>query len=347
MQKHRRATLPTKCLAVAGLALLATVALATPLRAADTDYKGWFLALDLAQTQPDSLDQHYANTRVFTTPDTVSKRLVMNTDSDLTWRLGVGYGFGKERGSLKVSYWSFDNDQSEVKNGLFGTVYPTIVGYSNSGSNYIGNQGNTTYPIDVKATSKVKARATDIDYVRPIAVGEKTTIKWLAGLRVASYEETDRFDGVIDYGAYLPYGLQTYSQAKHFKSDAIGPRVGVAAVFGFTKHFSLQGSAAFSFLQADTKGESLAVDNTGATDANSAKDDHLRGEIRDYDLRAVWNYGHLDYYLGYSASEWNGLVANPLPSSECCTDGNGSRVRDNIAFNSLHGGVVWRFGKPR
>lgn len=344
MQNHRRAALPTRCLVVAGLALLATVALATPVRAADTDYKGWFLALDLAQTQPDSLDQHYANTREFTPPDTVSKRLVMDTESDMTWRAAVGYSFGKERGSLKVSYWSFDNDQTETKNGLLGAVYPTIVGYSNSGSNYIGYSTNTTYPIDVRAISKVKARTTDVDYVRPIAVGEKTTIKWLAGLRVASYEETDRFDGVITY-TYAPPSV--YVQAKHFKSDAVGPRVGVAAVFGFTRHFSLQGSAAFSFLQADTKGESLAIDNSGATDANSTKDDHVRGEVRDYDLRAVWSYGHLDYYLGYSASEWSGLVANPLPSAECCTDANGSRVRDNIAFNSLHGGVVWRFGKTR
>jgi len=347
MQKRRSATRPARLLAAAGLALLATIALAAPLRAADTDYKGWFVALDLAQTQPGSLDSHYANNFVVNGTDTVNKRLVMNTDSDMTWRLAVGYGFGKERGSLKVSYWSFDNDQTEIKNGLLGSVYPTVFGYSNSGSQYIGYGNNTTYPITAQATTKVKARATDIDYVRPIAVGEKTTIKWLAGLRVASFEETERFDGVIDYNGAYGAGLQTYSQAKHFKSDAVGPRFGVAAVFGFTKHFSMQGSAAFSFLQADTKGESLAIDNSGATDANSVKDDHLRGEIRDYDLRAVWNYGHLDYYLGYSASEWSGLVTDPLPAADCCTSGSGGSIRDNIAFNSLHGGVVWRFGPTK
>lgn len=342
MQNHRSAALHTKCLLVAGFALLAMVALASPLRAADADYKGWFVALDLAQTQPESLDQHYANNVVLTTPDTITRRLVMDTEADMTWRLSAGYAFGKERGSLKVSYWGFDNDQTETKTGLLGSVYPTIVGYSYGGSSYLGYADNTTYPIDVQATSKVKAQTTDIDYVRPIAVGEKTTIKWLAGLRIASFEETDRFDGVDGYG-----GGEAYSQARHFKSDAIGPRVGVAAVFGFTRHFSLQGSAAFSFLQADTKGESLAADTSGATDANSAKDDHLRGEIRDFDLRAVWNYGRLDYYIGYAASQWSGLVANPLPPGDNYIGANGGSVRDNIAFNSLHGGVVWRFGKPR
>lgn len=306
----------------------------TPIFAAEDDYKGWFAALDLATTQPNSLDQHFANHQDPSTTPVFNERLAIDNGTDFTFQATIGYGFGKGLGSLRASYWSFDNEDtmSETRNGY---VLPSIFGYGYSGAMYIYNPAGVPFT----ATSKVKASTVDLDYVRPLASGEKTSLSWLAGLRVASYEEDRGFLGTD--------GVNDYAQAKHFESSAAGLRVGAQATFGFTKHFSLESSLVLSFLQGDTEGNSSQLFvASGAEDTNEAKDDHITGEIRDFDVRAVWSYGALDYYLGYSMSSWNGLVTDPVPTIDTFGSGSTSdRGRDNISFNSLHGGVIWRFGK--
>src|SRR5205809_596971 len=112
-------------LAVAGLAALVMLASASQARAADEDVKGWFVALDFAMTQPNSLDQHFANQ---ITSATDFNRLVIDNDADFTWRASAGYGFGKGMGSLQVSYWTFDNEDRQQGTSS-GTLYPTIFGY--------------------------------------------------------------------------------------------------------------------------------------------------------------------------------------------------------------------------
>src|SRR5207245_11466908 len=174
---------------------------------------------------------------------------------------------------------------------------------------------------------------------RSLVAGEKNSLSWLAGLRVASYEEDQGFEGLD--------GTHDYAQAKHFKSNGVGMKVGALANFGFTKHFSLESSAVVSFMQADTKG-SASLDNvsTAAKETREAKDDHVRGQIMDFDVKAVWSYGRLDYYLGYTVSSWGGMVTDPVPASPGNFVSIGSvndRTRDNISFNSIHGGIVWRF----
>lgn len=310
----------------------------TPIFAAEDDYKGWFAALDLATTQPNSLDQHFANLQDTTTTPVFNERLVIDNGTDFTFQATVGYGFGKGLGSLRASYWSFDNEDtmSETWNDY---LLPTIFGYGFNGAMYIYTAG-----VPFTATSKVKASTVDLDYVRPLASGEKTSLSWLAGLRVASYEEDRTFLGT---GLIVYVGVNDYAQAKHFESSAAGLRVGALANFGFTKHFSLESSLVLSFLQGDTKGNSSQLFvTTGFEDTNEAKDDHITGEMRDFDVRAVWSYGALDYYLGYSMSSWNGLVTDPVPAINTFNIGStNDRGRDNISFNSLHGGVIWRFGK--
>ncbi len=103
---------------------------------------------------------------------------------------------------------------------------------------------------------------------------------------------------------------------------------------------------AASFMQADTDGQARMTTST-TDEIRRASDDHIRGEIRDYDLRAVWSYGHLDYYAGYSVSDWDGLVTDPVPSSPnfSLSPASQGRDRQSIAFNSLHAGVTVRFGK--
>ena len=326
--------------AVAAIAVLAMLAIATPASAAGQDYKGWFVALDLATTQPNSLDQHFANHVNNTLAPAPVERLVIDNSTDFTYRASAGYSWGGSLGSLKVSYWSFDNDD-KMSDTLPGGVYPTIFGF---GYNNLGFYPYNAAGVAFTATSKVKAQTTDLDYIRPIATSEKNTLSWLAGLRVASYEEDQGF--VAFDGSYY------YYQDKHIKSDGIGLRVGAAAEFGFTPHFGLVSSAVFSFLQADLEGDSSQHSTAvgSVLETHHSKDNNIRGEMRDFDVKAVWSYGALDYWVGFSTSSWDGMVADPVPglAGGPLVFGIGpteSRGRDNISFNSLHAGVKWRFGK--
>jgi len=318
---------------LAGCAVVALAMMTTPTLAADEGYRGWFLALDFASTQPESLDQHFANHFDTNTPPN-DTRLVIDNDVGTSYRASVGYGFGNDLGDLRVSYWSFDHDDKMTGN-LPGEIDPVLFGYGYIYAPYLNNPAG----VDFTATSKVKAHAADLDYVRALVTGEKSSLSWLAGLRVASFEEDRGFEGND--------GTNDFVQSKHFKSDGAGIRVGALANFGFGKHFSLESSFVMSLMQADTKGEAH-IDNIQppASETRTADDNHLRGEIKDFDVRAVWSYGKVDYYLGYSVSSWGGMVADPAPATTGPFISIGSvadRGRDNISFNSIHAGLVWRF----
>ncbi len=319
------------------LAALGLVAAATPARAAgDEDYEGWYVSLDAALTQPLSLDQHYANFTPPTTGGTTqSERLVLKNDADLTGAIKFGYGFGKGMGKLQVSFWAFDNED-KTQQTLVGTVYPSLFGYayrypSGTRSMYLMD---TTTGVNVEFKAKTKATTLDVDYLRSYAVGQKTAVTWLAGLRSATYQEIQDFTG--SDAAY------TYTQHKDFKSNALGLKLGAMVHFGFTQHFGMDGSAAFSFLQADTKGNSNQFFDPTTSDTAHVKNDNIRGEIQDFDLKAVWNYGMMEYFIGYSMSNWSGMVADPLPAKEGLF--GSPATRDSIAFNSLHAGVTFKFG---
>ncbi len=320
-------------LALAGVAVAALATSATPALAADDAYRGWFVALDFASTQPESLDQHFANHFDTNTPPN-DTRLVIDNGTGASYRGSVGYGFGNDLGHLRVSYWSFDHDDKMTGN-LPGEIDAVLFGYGYIFAPYLNNPAG----VDFTATSKVKAHAADIDYVRPLVTGEKSTLSWLAGVRVAHFEEDRTFEGND--------GTNDEAQSKHFKSDGAGIRIGALADFEFGKHFSLASSLVMSLLQADTRGEAH-IDNIQppASETRTGKDDHLRGEIKDFDVRAVWSYGKLDYYLGYSVSSWGGMVVDPVPATTGPFIAIGSvadRGRDTISFNSLNAGIVWRF----
>jgi len=325
------------------VAALSIWAFATPAAAADKDFRGWFAALDLALTQPNSLDQHFASRVDSLTPEAVvGERLVLENDSDATFRASVGYNFGLDLGSLQVSYWSFDNDDSQTGT-VAGALVPTIFGYGYNLSMYISNPA-------FAAGSSVKASTADLDYTRSIEVGDNFKLRWLAGLRVASYEEEQAFAGTD--------GTYSYFQDKRIDADALGLRVGATGVFDFTEHFRLEGGMSVSFLQGNTKGKaSEASDSTffciggvaPCSETLEGEDEYVRGEIRDLDLRAVWGAGPVDVSIGYSASFWDGLVKDPVPAngaSGFSFAGEGPS-RDGISFNSLHVGILWKFGGGR
>lgn len=324
-------------LSLAGTAAFLLLAATSPARADDKGYKGWFAALDLATTQPNGLDQHFANEPAGAPPDNV-RRLVIDNRSHLSWRGSVGYGFGKDWGSLQASYWSFDHEDSDSGTAPYA-FWPTIFG-----SDYTNGVVYMPDATDFKATSKIKARTYDLDYVRPIAVGEKFTVKWLAGLRAARFEE-DQHLAATD----AVFGLVL--ESKHLESRAYGPRLGVTGVFGFTRHFSLEAAMAVSFMQANSDHDSSEMPGTNPTPAPTitfkGSNKHNRGEIRDFDFKVVWDYGPVDYFVGYEASEWDGLVTDFLVTALCCAPSPADGARQTIAFNSFHAGITYRFGRVR
>jgi hypothetical protein len=318
-------------LAVAAVAVLVAFGPSPAMAAHHDDYKGWFVSLDAAMTQPNGLDQHYATIIDGTTG--FETRKVIDNDTDFTWALKVGYSWG-ELGGMAVSYWSFDNEDTVTATEGTNSIYPTVFGA-------YGYNGFGAYrldpPVDYRATAKTKASTIDFDYFRPMHAGEKLTVDWIAGLRSATFEETRTFDSGLDAVGYY------VDQTHHMKSDAFGVKVGARVNFGMTQHFSLQGLMAWSFMQANTDGEATQ-NNNGALDQITSSDDHVMGEIRDYDVRAVWNWSALDFYVGYGGQTWEGLVADPIDGSCCGANGSGRSTRDSVAFNSAHAGVTFRFG---
>src|SRR5262245_15350452 len=274
-------------LGIAGLVGFAWIGLALPAEAADNKYKGFFLNLDFALTQPGGLDQHFA-THVDSSSNPVqNERLVIDNDANSSYRGAVGYRLGRGLGSLQLSYWKYEGEDSQ-SDTLNGGVYPTIVGYTYGGGMYIYNPAGVTYT----ASSKVDASTWDFDYVRPIPISSGFTIKWIAGLRYAKYKENQSFLGND--------GVSNFVQTKDFKSDAAGMRVGVAGLFDLSKHFAIEAGMAFSFMQATSEGLGTAIFPSGTIQMIKGSDDHVRGDIQDLDVRAVWRYKPVDYYIGYS-----------------------------------------------
>lgn len=322
------------CRAAVILAALAVVAAAAPVRAADGDYKGWYVTLDAAWTQPDSLDHHYANQVVLGVGGAIAdtRRLTLNTETDLTGMIKVGYGFGKGDGQIEASYWSFDNEDSR-SGAISGYVVGALFDYDSvSYIQYLVD------PFRADASAKTKAATIDLDYVRPIPIGEKFTVRWLAGIRSATWDEDQAFVGEDSYAIYI-------HQTRHVESNAFGLRVGVTGVFKFGKSFQLEGSFASSFLQADTKGDAMQDFGGGFFETAHAEDKNIRGEIRDYDLKAVWTTKRMDYFVGWCQSDWGGMVTDPLPMESSVVGSLAPRGRDEIAFTSLHAGLTFRFGK--
>jgi hypothetical protein len=303
---------------------------------ADDGLKGWLIALDYALTQPGNLDQHFATHVDASSNPIVTQRLVIDNDTATSGRATVGNRFGGALGSLRLSYWSFESDDLQAGT-LIGGVYPTIVGYTYGGGMYIYSAMGVAYT----ASSSVQANTLDLDYLRSVPISSKFTAKFLAGLRVARYEEDQGFTGND--------GMLDYFQGKHLESTGGGFRVGGAAEFGLSRHFSLEAGLAVAYLLAESEGLGTSIFPSGAVHNVFGEDDHVRGTIWDYDLRGVWKFRNFDYFLGFSGSDWEGLPADPVPAAGCCSGSLAPdhRGRQSVTFTSVHAGFLWRFGRRK
>jgi len=334
-----RVLLPGACFIVLALASTATPASAE-------DFKGWLLALDLALTQPEGLDSHIATISNGTSLPPSTERIVMDNDADVTWGASIGYSFGLDRGQVRVSYWSFDNDDTENFSKP-GFIAPALFGYGYYGymliCNTSGGGCDPSLPVSFTGGSGVKATTWDLDYSRTMEIASKFSFEWLGGLRTASFEEQQSFSGFDGY--------YTYQQARSWSADAIGVRVGAAGIFQFSEHFGMRAGASFSQLMADTEGKSSQTFVDGGftcgappcTEIETGEDNNMHGSIVDLELKGVWSAGPVDISLGFTSSSWNGFVKNPVPAngflftSESGTD-------DSVGFSSFEVGLIWRIG---
>ncbi|HEU5179662.1 MAG TPA: Lpg1974 family pore-forming outer membrane protein [Candidatus Polarisedimenticolia bacterium] len=301
------------------------------------DARGWLLALDLALAQPTGVDQPLA---LVSAPR--SERISLEHDADLAWGAGLGYAFGPNHGRIQVSYWTFENDDAENFTQT-GTVYPQLFGYGYYGSFYLCNQSSggcdSTLPVSFAGTFNIKASTWDLDYADTLEITEHFGLKWLAGLRTASYEQEQSFEGFDGYYTYL--------QDKSLDVDAIGIRVGAAGDFHLSQHFSLRAGMAYSSLIGTSEGKaSQRIVELGLSESRSGKDDNFSGSILDLELRGVWSAGPVDISLGLTNSQWNGFPRDQVPAVGFQGVGESS-VDDSLSFSSFEVGLLWRFGRQR
>ncbi len=326
-----RALLPGACFVVLALALAAT-----PASAASNDFKGWLLALDVALTQPEGLDNHIATVINGAAVPPTTQRIIVGNDADVSWGGSLGYAVGLGMGQVQVSYWTFENDNLDNFT-MTGYVVPALFGYGY----YFDMRLGYGQPIPFSGGSGVRASTWDLDYSRSIEVGDRFHLNWLAGLRSASYSEDQSFEGFD--------GTYTYQQSKSFDADAFGFRVGAGGNFGFSEHFSLSTLLAYSALLASTEGEASQTFvgtiscGTPCTEIRTGEDGDIGGSILDLELKGVWSAGPVDILLGFTSSRWDGFVRDPVPATgDLWVSESGSN--DSISFNSFEVGLVWRIG---
>jgi hypothetical protein len=319
-------------LAIAAVAVLIAFSSSPAMAAHHDDYKGWFVSLDAAMTQLNSLDQ---GSPTSSNPLTSRYRLTTRQGDGQRLRFHLG-GEGRPLGRSWAG-WRCRTGRSTTRTR---SAPPRAPATSTDGVRRRSYNNGGTYalvgPVDYKASAKTKASTIDLDYSRPMHAGEDDG-------RLDRRTALATFAGDPDVRQRSDAGALHQPDAPHMKSDAFGVKVGARVNFGMTQHFSCEGLMAWSFMQANTDGE--ATQNAGGTlDQITSSDDHVMGEIRDYDVRAVWNWSALDFYVGYGGQTWEGLVSDPIDGSCCGASGAGHSTRDSVAFNSAHAGVTFRFG---
>jgi len=290
----------------------------------------WFAIVDATFTRP-SVDLEYAlqiDTSGFPIDST---RHLLDSESGFSFRAGFGREFGSGRGSMRVTYWSFDaNDTTEAN--LRGRVEPLVFGAGYYGAYYyLENLSG----VETTAESEVEASIVDLDYRREITEGPRFRVSWLAGLRVANYDESQTFRG-DDATLYI------IEQEKQISSDAYGVRVGADAQFRFGRIFSLEGDLSVSSMLADIETEAVQrIMDPGGTllfaESAEAIDDSAVGLITDVGARGVWEAGRAEIILGILFSHWNGIAEDRLPPVPRGT------AREDVSFNSAYLGLRWRF----
>ena len=322
--------MPTRFLIGLAAVMTALAGMTNDTAAQDQDQAHWFVFVDAALTQP-SPDLEYALQIDNSGFPVASTRHLIEPDTTFSFRAGFGRDFGRDKGSMRVSFWGIDTEDT-VDDRMAGYVQPLVFGQG-----YYGRYYYLENPTGVTTTaeSSIKATVVDLDYRRAMAQGRKFRVNWIVGLRVSNYQQEVSFSG-DDQTLYI------VEQSKEINSSAYGVRVGAEARFDFGRTFRFEADLGISGLISDLEARAAqAISDPNGTllyaESAMADDESAIGQIIDVGARGVWRVGRSDIVLGLTFSQWNGIAEDRLPPVPFGAD------REAVAFTSVSLGWRWRF----
>jgi hypothetical protein len=299
----------------------------------DAQTTGFIVYLEALATNPRNTDNVVA-----TTEDVGAYFPVIPVwDAEISGRLGGGYRWASGN-ILDVSVWGYSTDTQGIGFGPAGGVTHFSVGPAIcSVDPCAGANGSPGYH-DI--TTEINASTLDFSFGRAVAMGEKATMEWYVGGRVATFEET--LDGVYGDSEFS----DLYAAAKSNEATMFGVRAAVRGRYMFAKAFSVTGGVAFSALDGEIEASSGLTPISGQGIAGSyaaLTDDSRSGTIRDLDLILSWHLlaDGVRVYGGWEQSEWRDIAADLMRNLPGATVE--LRDRDSVTFSSYKLGVYLRF----
>ncbi|MFQ5701592.1 MAG: Lpg1974 family pore-forming outer membrane protein [Acidobacteriota bacterium] len=282
--------------------------------AQDPDWEGWFIDLDTALLTPGNTNTPVQST---TRPPFASRPVDTTVqwtdwDSDAAFRFGFGYSFGRE-GTLKVSYWNYDDSTSA---GGSAPDY-TVGGYNWWTVGPVTNlDGSYYYAQQWQFNHDIEAETIDLEFTRSRAVSKPVLVTYGVGLRYASFEET------VD-GRYLvdPGGIDArFPASRHIDSDGFGLTGSLGVDYDFTEFLGIRTNLRVGFLTADIDAEQELTDLDSYSGGGTIREEaHFNDEVAttiDFDVNLAFHTGpYLDVDVGWMFTTWSDLVQHNLSRS--------------------------------
>lgn len=300
-------------LAVAGLAMLLLAPAAWAEH--DLDWEGWIVELEGAILAPGGTDTALITTGFSALASQGTASAVWaDWDNSISYELAAGYSWGR-KGSLKVSYWSYDDDINEKGSNYQFYIYNffTIGPIMNLGYTYID-------PISWDFDLNMKASTIDIEYSRTKRVGNPLVLTFGLGFRKATFEETVKGQYVDDQSAVAGPIVNLPAQ-RTVESDGIGFTGSVGADFDFNEWLALRGNMRVGFLTTDLNAshslDAADYPNPGGVFVQEVEQNDEISTTLDFETSITFHTGpYFDVDVGWTATQWWGMADVPLSGSE-------------------------------
>ena len=299
-------------LALAGVAMLFLVPAARA--ELNLDWEGWIVELEGAILTPGGTDTALLTTGYsFLAQQGETGTDWADWDSSLALEVGLGYSWGRN-GSLKVSYWSYDDDTNDRGSRYSYFIYNffTIGPVMNVYQTYID-------PIAWNFDIDMEADTFDIEYSRTKRVGNPLVLTFGLGLRQASFEETVK--GHYDQSTFGGPVVRLPAQ-RTVESDGIGFTGHIGADFDFNEWLAVRGNMRVGFLTSDLEAEH-SLDASGyylpgyGLFRESEEFSDESSITLDFDVSVSFHTGpYLDVDVGWTSTTWWGLADVPLTGSD-------------------------------
>lgn len=271
-------------------ALLCAVALAFVPALADDDMEpGFFFGIEATSLQPSGGPQDYTLVDPDDTngaPEGTIRSL--EWDNEIAPRVFVGW-LDDHGGMLTLTWWDYDEDASDsVTAASPMEVWDVLVSADNA---FDGFAGTAT------AFGNVQANLIDLEYTRPLTVGDKFMTHWTGGFRMAELENSL---------------LAAYDNAGSVNTVILGSEVegfgitgGLSAYYKLSDRWGVAGGSSYSLLAGES--ETLNNEFNGATIySNITGEKDTTFSILEANLSVTWHGPEWLYvWLGWEYAQWN------------------------------------------